>query len=723
MLRRLGSRPVLAFTVLGVILFSFYVISIVLHNVYQGFVSGTSINGMASTIAAIGWVYIDIALHRKRPNWHQKAVMRMTIYQAILLWCVGTMAVGIVDLMLSQISFVFITTIDAFSVAFCAIFCILYCHITWWPDPRSTRSVLMACVLLEFAIGNIVVSLEGTGKLSQVFVHTGAFILANSLVGLAICLAMREIDRLNNVFTRFIQLYHVMTVICMALEVAYLGTAISANRDDEICLGASVLALNVAHIYVVSRLQTRPHSNLSVEIIDLSSLTDAQCDAYASLIDRYGRSYAGAPSGRHAISLMKAYVKTSNNEMTCVVLRVSRDKVKSLTMPFSENTLPSTYDEMVAWQDLDKEIILPQEAVELEPINKTKGKPTISKSKLKRLQKKNRKEAIAVATTKLQEAEFEEKLNNTEALVLLTRIENYDLTESVKGWFGQCLHRGLGKESYYKPLVVRMGMLAFHWPFKQSTFYTHSTKRPVARSAAVSRAIQEWNKSCKKDKCVLILDPRYENDSTERAIRPSSWNRVPLPASHIIDLRPYKGKTLGEYLKAIKYRNKSSFDGEIIESSNFTEYECETVIKLWKKIATKRTSEGHHAVLSEPTAATISSFKSEDKFRTLLFLKVNGEFIASCVLFRLGDTITSDLQGLDHEEARKHKAYFVMMQHTIEIALKEGLSFVDFGPTTAKPKLDIGCTSVPMMGGITSTNGLLNFSIKYTAQSITNNND
>lgn len=267
-----------------------------------------------------------------------------------------------------------------------------------------------------------------------------------------------------------------------------------------------------------------------------------------------------------------------------------------------------------------------------------------------------------------------------------------------------------------------MGMLAFHWPFRQSTFYTHSTKRPVARSAAVSRAIQEWNKSTKNN-CVLILDPRYKNDRAERAIAPSGWNSVPLPASHIVDLRPYKGKSIAEYLKAIKYRNKTNFTGEVIESTDFTPGECEEVMRLWRKIADKRTAEGHHAVLAEPNSQMISTLNSGDGYRSLLFLKVDGHVIASCVLFRLGDTLTSDLQGLDHEEARKHKAYFVMMQHTIGIALREGISFVDFGPTTAKPKLDIGCTSVPLMGGITATNPLLNFSIKYAAQSVTINND
>jgi Acetyltransferase (GNAT) domain len=697
-------------------------VSVVLHCIYYGTVDANPIYGTVGTVLALLWVYLDKGLLRRRPTWQQKTVTRMAIYQAIMIYNVSSMAIQVVSLTAAQIRYVFITTIDILAVTLTAIFCLSYRHITLWPDHRTTRTVLLGCAELEIAIGNITISLKGYGNSYHFFQHVGAFIIGNAMLGLAICLAMREVDRLNFVLTRFIRLYHLVTAVCMALEVAYLGVAIKVARNPDIFLATAALAINVVHTYVASRIQTRPNSNLKIEVINLNELTDSECDGYADLIGRYGQSYAGAPSGKQAISLMKAYVAANNKNMSCIVLRVSKDSVKPSALPFGKNTLPSTYDEMVAWRDLDKEMLMPQTVIELDATTSNKSK-SVSKSKLKRLQKKNKDLALAATAAKLQEAEFKEKLESTEALVLLTRIEHYDLTESVKGWFGRVLCRGLGIKSYYKPLVVPMGMLAFHWPFRQSTFYTHTTKRPIARSAAVSRAIQEWNKSAGKEKCILILDPRYENDSTERAIQPSGWNRVPLPASHIVDLRPYKGKSIGEYLKAIKYRNKSNFSGEIVESTDFTPIECEEVMELWKKIAEKRASEGHHAVLAQPTLATISAFKNEDNYRSLLFLKVDGKTIASCVLFRLGDTITSDLQGLDHEEARKHKAYFVMMQHTIEIALKEGISFVDFGPTTAKPKLDIGCTSVPLMGGITATNPLLNFSIKHTAQSISEKND
>jgi hypothetical protein len=224
----------------------------------------------------------------------------------------------------------------------------------------------------------------------------------------------------------------------------------------------------------------------------------------------------------------------------------------------------------------------------------------------------------------------------------------------------------------------------------------------------------------------VFLDPRYTQDAAEGAIRPSGWIPVPLPPSHIIDLRPYKNKTLEDYLKAIKYRNQmpafSKANGEIIETTEFTDNDCESIMRLWHKIAEKRTGEGHSAVLTEPDKQFIEALGEKsvnpEGHRSLLSLKVQDEIISSCVLFRLGDTITSDLQGLDHEHSRKYKAYFVMMQHSIEIAIKEGRSFVDFGPTTSKPKLDIGCKSMPIMGGMYAQTNFLSLAIRMAASKV-----
>lgn len=144
-------------------------------------------------------------------------------------------------------------------------------------------------------------------------------------------------------------------------------------------------------------------------------------------------------------------------------------------------------------------------------------------------------------------------------------------------------------------------------------------------------------------------------------------------------------------------------------------------MNLWRNIAKNRTSNGNTSVLIDPNEKFMETIGTEANLssqRTLLFLKVDNEVIASCILFRLGDTITSDLQGLHEEKARPMKAYFVMMQEVITIALREGKSFVDFGPTTEKPKVDIGCQKVPLTGALRTSNIFLSLAVKIAADSV-----
>jgi CelD/BcsL family acetyltransferase involved in cellulose biosynthesis len=195
-----------------------------------------------------------------------------------------------------------------------------------------------------------------------------------------------------------------------------------------------------------------------------------------------------------------------------------------------------------------------------------------------------------------------------------------------------------------------------------------------------------------------------------------------------VDLRPYKGKTLSEYLKAVKYRdqegNFKKANGEVIESKTFTIDECADVMRLWHQIAAKRISDGATPVLAIPDESFLKQLgECSSGNVTLMFLKVDGRTIASCVLFRLGDTITSDLQGLDYELARPLKAYFVMMQHVIAIALREGHSFVDFGPTTPKAKLDIGCQSVPLVGAMNALSRTISVAINIKAANMRKHGD
>jgi hypothetical protein len=679
-----------------------------------------------------------------------------------------------------------ITVIDSFCVVFNSIFCMLVCQLTFWPVYRGARSILLMSGVIQFIIGTLIIVLNYQSSLYELypkkrarfsfFQHVGSLEVAVSILSIGLSSVFSEGERLNKTVTRFVSFYLVFSTICMIIALIFFGMALrivavidppepdsdlSADVTDIFQsnppLAAVALCLHILTMVAAGKLQKTPPSYLAVEEIDLNSLTTKQLEAYANLIDTYNKHYPGAPRGREALSLMTAYSNiTGHDNLSCVVLRVYQPKADDrrenrIRQWAFEKYIPQSYDEISAWKNLDRGLDLSrqeteigyqstqQEQQEQQEQDQEQQPAQISKNKLKRMQKKKNKgkkkedcinfplETPKSAEEIQREIEFNTKLMSTEALVLLTRIESYDLTGTLTGKFGSVIQSMFGSKSRFKLLCVRLGVLGFHWPFRQATFYCGKSRRPVARSAAILRAIIEWNKALpSSERCTVHLDPKYEEDFAELAIKPSGWNRVRLPHSHIIDLRPYKNKTVYEYLKAIKYRNQDSAfkraNGQVVESDTFTKEECAEIIDLWWKIAEKRTGEGHTAVLADPTPSVIEKLGKDEyrqsHYRTLLFLKVDGKTIASCVLFRLGDTITSDLQGLDQDLSKTYKAYFVMMQETINIALKEGISFVDFGPTTSEAKVHIGAKSTPLKGGMHATSTPLNLAIKIAAQNV-----
>lgn len=138
-------------------------------------------------------------------------------------------------------------------------------------------------------------------------------------------------------------------------------------------------------------------------------------------------------------------------------------------------------------------------------------------------------------------------------------------------------------------------------------------------------------------------------------------------------------------------------------------------------IANNRQLNGQSSQLLHPDwefIYNLGNYSNEKKYRSLLFLKVDDEIIASCVIFRLGETMTSDIQGLNHEISKKYKAYFVMMQEVIKMGLRENVSFIDFGPTTEDAKVAIGCSVVPLMGSIYPKSKFMGPIIKFAASKV-----
>ncbi|PVF92028.1 hypothetical protein CPB86DRAFT_819990 [Serendipita vermifera] len=656
--------------------------------------------------------------------------------------------------------------VDCMALVADIVLCAAMARLVWWPVHRAARSSMILSSLLQLTIATILIAinwqpyvgciLRPTTKAIATFTlhqHVGALLFTTAMFSFGICCTIKEGDRINKRCININEDVHCPTTPLAArspwslrnpefapqqhMLFVILGLAIHLLLDKSLkafvtgatltcdpILGGYALVLFMVNFWATNFLQEPPPSSLAVEQIDLSELSQVQRDAFAKLINKYGKRVPDAPSGEYAISLMQAYAQANIPGMKCIVLRLYKpSKVPEKSALLSTMTANYMYEDDWAWRNLDMEPMAIRHRSSLLPDLNTPvtsvplqapPPPKLSKKQQKKIAKAKADAAANGGPTlplspitspeELQaELEFAQKLESTEALVMMTQILDYDLSKTVKGLGGRILRRTLGAGSFFKPLCVTLGLLAFHWPFRSATFYTSSTKRPIARRAAVLRAIAEWNEQRpRKERCAVLLDPTYQHGDGERAIAPSGWTATPLPPSHVVDLRAYNNKTVAEYLKAIKYRdqegNFKKANGEVVESTNFTDDQCAEVMRLWHQIAEKRTGEGD---------------------RSLLFLRAENKTIASCVLFRLGDTIRSDLQGLDYEIARPLKAYFVMMQHTIRIALREGKSFVDFGPTTPKPKLDIGCMSVGITGVMYVVNPLLRAATRIAANKVT----
>ncbi|ODV88900.1 hypothetical protein CANCADRAFT_29435 [Tortispora caseinolytica NRRL Y-17796] len=455
-------------------------------------------------------------------------------------------------------------------------------------------------------------------------------------------------------------------------------------------------------------LTRRPKSLYMVEPISIRSLDQAKLDAYAKLINAYNLG-PDALDGRYALSLLRAYEEYEDPSMNCIVLKI--------TVKEPDEEMESL-NETSPWEALDEEkMALERQDIDtIEDVLGLNANPAMSKNKLKRIAKGNKPNKAdqdryleTLAAKQPPEADLKKEFHGIRALVLLTVIDGFDLCSPLQNRFGYILQRTIGSKSKLNLMSRRMGLIGTHWPMKEIILNCAPTRRPIGEHAAIRKAITDWNANLsKRERCTFIIDPVYTHTAAEKSLGLSGWIKLKLPSSNIVDLRCHCDQTTVQYLKSVKYRiQRNKFEeagGEFIESTAFTDEECNTIIDMWGNVANHRSQEGKTATLADPSANLIKSLKpaahEPHNSRSLLFLKLDGRVIASCVIFRLGKTITSDLQGLDYELGRKHKAYLVMMEEMIRIALAEKQSFVDFGPTTGQAKQSIGAKQVHLTGGV-----------------------
>ncbi|CAN3363171.1 hypothetical protein DICA2_E09406 [Diutina catenulata] len=610
----------------------------------------------------------------------------------------------------------------------------------WWQSSIRTTHGLMAFASVVQALVGIVVcqvnvdllkSTSRLNKLHNLYVYDGAFILASAVLGLVISALLTDKNRLTDVIGRLIFFFDITVLLVSALTLASLITVFpTLNSPDNsqpisnpilfgVAIAISLLTFTCSRFFRIRH----PSADLQVVEYDVCNLTEVQSQGWAKVID-LNHKHNGGVSGDAVMSLMRAYCEANLEGMTCKVLRV----YKKALQPEEEEPRDlekgkkkkkkrgkGKQDVVKAWESMDNDgLLFQKDATDQEShlsdattmLNEYKP---LSKNQIKKLAKKQKNDKLLDQIEEIQakSERFYNELTNTEALIMITIVENFDLTERIPSQFGgKFLAKHFGKDARWPLLVLRFGLLGFHWPFKRSTFYCSNTRKPVARSAAIMYALSQWNKS--SEKCSILVDPTYKHDYTEAAIRISGWYKVGLPSTHIADLRAFKNKTLAQYFKAKKYRvqDKAFVEagGEVIEINNPTFQDCQDIVDLNEMIGDARADNDQSDTLLHPSAQFVydlCTISNDAKYRTLLFLKVNGKYIAACIIFRLGETMTMDINGIDYDADAKHyKAYFVLMQEVIRMALREKISFVDFGPTTENAKVDIGCSVVPLVGSL-----------------------
>ncbi|CAF3631862.1 unnamed protein product [Rotaria sordida] len=319
--------------------------------------------------------------------------------------------------------------------------------------------------------------------------------------------------------------------------------------------------------------------------------------------------------------------------------------------------------------------------------------------------------------------------DDTEAIVFLTIIHNFDTTIAgvIKGIWSRILRRTLGSQNCipcFRPLVLRLGLLGYHWPFRTGIFFTTYHHDIVAQAANVLQSIVEWNNMQKSNlHCDVLLLPALSTEPVAKAIYNAGFFPMPLPPTHLLDLRPHHGKTWNEYMKTLKRTNRRPYlqqflnkGGIIEEVHDLSSIEVSTMIcRQWENIARFRQEKNEPPTLVRPSVQFIAAIGHvmTESYRSAIFLRFNNEVIASSVIFKFPNKLlTTDIHGLTHEKARPMKAYFVMLQWVIKEALDKKYDFVDFGPTTPEPKIDLGCIQIPMEAGGYCGNPIIAFGIK-----------
>lgn len=187
-------------------------------------------------------------------------------------------------------------------------------------------------------------------------------------------------------------------------------------------------------------------------------------------------------------------------------------------------------------------------------------------------------------------------------------------------------------------------------------------------------------------------------------VRSEHWIDVPfidnnwLDLSGVGDWESFVSGLSANGRSALRRNQKvfASLGGTIEEvSEDITKY-VSVVADLYRR------TEVHHVALGELRNPIAIDEKFLRRFadlpkanRRVLLARLGDEIIGFALAMSDGKTLYFNQCGLDYRQAEPARAYFNIYYQLIQIALREGLSGIDMGPTTYEAKRRVGSVRVP----------------------------
>lgn len=489
--------------------------------------------------------------------------------------------------------------------------------------------------------------------------------LVGAFVGISLAFIYRSRENGQNQYRQRIRhFFYILCTISLSLVIIFTVVCLTHYKTHSILLlyiGECILLLiSMTCLHILVRASRCDRHGLRVERVRLDQTLPTYLTYWASAIDTFSGTPEGM-TGDAALQLMTAYENGQLENTECAILRVSR-LGRCISIPDNQ------------WDD-------------------------------------------------------------TEALVLLTIVHSYNVMNSThfNGFWGTVLKRTFASDyciQHFRPFLFRFGLIGYQWPFRSGIFFTAPHPDPVTRAAHVLETIIDWNAMQKyHTHCNVLLLPSMSTELIAKAIPLANFFPFTLPPTHLLDLRPHHGKTWNEYMKTLKKDNRRPYiqqflakGGTIEEVHNLSSHEIgEIICERWENTARLRRANKEPSTLVRPSVEFIVAMGNhmQEKYRSVLLLRFNNEVIASAVIYKFPHKlITFDMPGLIHEKARQFKAYFVMLHWTMREALEKKYDFIDYGPTTPGPKIDLGCTSVPLEVGGYARNPILAFGIQQAGRSL-----